>query len=210
MSSARAAEDLTARARIRDAAIDLFAEHGFATATVRDIAQRAGVSSGLLRHHFGSKEGLRDACDEWAMARAAELREQALSGGGLADETFLPSVHPETMRLQAYLVRSMMEGATTAMFERMVEAGEQWLAGAPVTTNDPRAFSAVIAAMKLGMFLMRDQLSHVLGSDVAEPAGHGRMLRAAIDIFAQPLLTAEQADQARAALDRIITPMEKS
>ncbi|RZU51792.1 TetR family transcriptional regulator [Krasilnikovia cinnamomea] len=206
MSSARAAEDLTARARIRDAAIDLFAEHGFAAATVRDIAQRAGVSSGLLRHHFGSKEGLRDACDEYAMARMSELRDQLFGDGHIADQNFLPSVHPETMRLQAYLVRSMMEGATTAMFERMVEAGEAWLAGVPVRTDDPRAFAAVIAAMKLGMFLLRDQLSHVLGGDVAEPAGHGRMLRAAIDIFAQPLLTADQADQARAALEEAQTP----
>src|SRR3954465_4118441 len=60
--------DLTARARIRDAAIELFAERGVEAATIRDIAQAAGASSGLLRHHFGSKEGLRDACDEFALS----------------------------------------------------------------------------------------------------------------------------------------------
>ena len=65
-------EDLTARARIRDAAIELFAERGIGSATIRDIAQAAGVSSGLVRHHFGSKDGLRRACDEYAMAEGRQ------------------------------------------------------------------------------------------------------------------------------------------
>jgi AcrR family transcriptional regulator len=202
--------DLTARARIRDAAIDQFAERGFATATVRDIALQAGVSSGLLRHHFGSKDGLREACDEYAMARVGELRDQMFTGGRLGDAAFLGSVHPEIMRLQAYLVRSMMEGTTTAMFERMVEAGEAWIAGNDIKASDPRAFSAVIAAMKMGMFLLRDQLSHVLGADVGTPGGQARVLHAAVDIFAQPLLTPEQADQARTALERLIIAEESA
>ena len=50
----RSAEDLTARARIRDAALALFAERGTDGATIRDIAKAAGVSGGLVRHHFGS------------------------------------------------------------------------------------------------------------------------------------------------------------
>ena len=50
--------DLTARARIRDAAIECFARQGFAV-SVRAIAAHAGVSPGLVIHHFGSKAGLR-------------------------------------------------------------------------------------------------------------------------------------------------------
>ena len=50
-----ALEDLTARARIRDAALVLFAERGTNSTTVRDIAKAAGVSGGLLRHHFGQR-----------------------------------------------------------------------------------------------------------------------------------------------------------
>jgi AcrR family transcriptional regulator len=203
-------EDLTARARIRDAAIDLFSERGIGGATIRDIAQKAGVSSGLLRHHFGSKEGLRDACDEYAMARLTELRERLLEGGALADQSFLGSVHPAAMRLQAYLVRSMIDGSTPAMFERMVEAGEAWLDGTDIKTVDPKAYSAVLVAMQMGMFLMREQLSQVLGVDASTPGGHSRVLRAALEIFAQPLVTDEQAAQAHMALDRIIISEEKS
>ena len=198
-------DDLTARARIRDAALSLFAERGVGPATIRDIAGRAGVSSGLLRHHFGSKEGLRDACDEFAMARLGALREQMLRGGGLADSAVLGTVHPEAMRLQAYLVRSMMDGSPAAevMFERMVQAGEEWLQGAPVQTADPRAYSAVLVAMQMGMFLMGEQIGRALDVDVLAPAGHLRLLRAAVEIFGQPLLTPEQAGQVAKVLDRL-------
>ena len=37
-------------------------------ATLRAVAARAGVSAALVLHHFGSKEGLRAACDEHLLA----------------------------------------------------------------------------------------------------------------------------------------------
>jgi AcrR family transcriptional regulator len=192
--------DLTARARIRDAAIALFTERGIAGATIRDIAEAAGVSSGLLRHHFGSKEGLRDACDEFAMARIAQLQmaftESQSLGGALA---------PDALALQQYTVRSLMDGSPrgSAMFEAAVQHGERWLAGTKLETSDPRAFVAVLGAMKLGMFLMRDQMTEALGEDVGELPGYLRMIRASLEIFSQPLLTPEQADEAMKALDRL-------
>lgn len=51
------------RERILDEAMRLFAEKGFDSVTVRDIAAEAEVSVGLINHHFGSKEGLREAVD---------------------------------------------------------------------------------------------------------------------------------------------------
>lgn len=50
-------EDWTARARIRDEALRLFAERGPDAGTVRDIASAVGVSPALLARHYGSKEG---------------------------------------------------------------------------------------------------------------------------------------------------------
>jgi AcrR family transcriptional regulator len=204
-------DDLTARARIRDAAIDLFAEKGIGPTTIRDIAQAAGVSSGLLRHHFGSKEGLRDACDEWVLARAGAMREQMLHRGGFADQSFIPSIHPEAMRMQAYLVRSMQDGspAAAAMFDRMVDVGEQWLPTTDIRSADPRAYSAVLAAMKMGMYLLSEHIGRAIGDDTASPAGHSRILRAAVEIFTQPMLSPDQAAQAIAALDRLAAPSEE-
>ena len=50
--------DRTAKARIRDAAIECYAFHGD-DCTARMVAEKAGVSPGLVIHHFGSMEGLR-------------------------------------------------------------------------------------------------------------------------------------------------------
>jgi AcrR family transcriptional regulator len=46
------------RAAILDAARAAFAERGFAKATIRDVARRAGVTHGLVMLHFASKEQL--------------------------------------------------------------------------------------------------------------------------------------------------------
>jgi TetR/AcrR family transcriptional regulator, regulator of cefoperazone and chloramphenicol sensitivity len=197
-------EDLTARARIRDAALRLFAERGIDGATIRDIAAAAGVSSGLVRHHFGSKEALRDACDSYAMDRMNRIREQMFAEGRLADQSFMGSVHPTTMLLQAYLVRSMMDGsdAAASMFDEMVELGERWLAGQRIESPDLRAYAAVLVAMQLGVFLMREQLSRALGEDVGTPAGHARMMSGFVDVFSNPLLTPDQTAQIHAAMER--------
>jgi len=44
------------RKRILDAAIRVFAEHGYHASRVGDIAEDAGVAHGLLYHYFASKE----------------------------------------------------------------------------------------------------------------------------------------------------------
>jgi AcrR family transcriptional regulator len=46
------------RAAIVAAALDLFREHGYDAATMRAIAERAGVSTGNAYYYFGSKEEL--------------------------------------------------------------------------------------------------------------------------------------------------------
>ena len=40
------------------AATLLFAQKGYVRATVRELAKQAGCSQGLIRHHFGDKQGL--------------------------------------------------------------------------------------------------------------------------------------------------------
>jgi AcrR family transcriptional regulator len=46
------------RAAILAAACEVFNERGYARATIREIAHRAGVTHGLVMRHFGSKEQL--------------------------------------------------------------------------------------------------------------------------------------------------------
>ena len=46
------------RQKILDAALDLFRERGFDAATMRDIAARAGVATGLAYYYFASKDAI--------------------------------------------------------------------------------------------------------------------------------------------------------
>ncbi|MGW0180514.1 TetR family transcriptional regulator [Nocardia sp. NPDC003345] len=124
----RSSDDLSTRARIRDAALVLFGEQGFGVG-VRAIASAAGVSPGLVNHHFGSKEGLRRECDDRIRAVIRESKLSFMdrpSAGNLLQQLgeideFAPVI--------AYMVRSFQAGGelATALFEHMVEDAQQYL-----------------------------------------------------------------------------------
>ena len=198
-----APEDLTAKARLRDAALRLFAERGIEATSVRDIANTAGVSGGLVRHHFGSKEALRDACDAYALAQLVRLKQQAVSGGQALGPEFLSATQPV---LLGYFVRSMLDGSPSSpeMFSQMVGLAEDWLAANhPDGIADRHAYGAVLVAMELGAWMLRDQLSAALGADVLEPEGQLRMARAKVEFYSTPLLSAEMAATARSTIDHL-------
>ncbi|MFI6438408.1 TetR/AcrR family transcriptional regulator [Streptomyces sp. NPDC050759] len=67
-----AKSDLTGRARLRETALELFAERGFEATSTRAVAAAAGLSPALVTRHFGSKEGLRAAVDEYVLDRITE------------------------------------------------------------------------------------------------------------------------------------------
>ncbi len=52
------------RLRIIEAAIELFGERGFESASTREIAARAGVNAPALQYYFENKEGVYRACAE--------------------------------------------------------------------------------------------------------------------------------------------------
>src|SRR2546428_5669021 len=73
--------DLTAAARIRNAALRHFAARGVAATSIRDVARAARVSPGLVQHHFRAKARLRRAVDEFVIRRALEAFGIPISGG---------------------------------------------------------------------------------------------------------------------------------
>jgi AcrR family transcriptional regulator len=64
-------DDLTAAARIRNAALEGFADRGIAATSIRWIAATAGVSPGLVQYHYPTKEALREAVDSYVLQVAA-------------------------------------------------------------------------------------------------------------------------------------------
>lgn len=60
------------RSRLLEAAVDTLREHGYAGASARAVADRAGVNQGLIFYHFGSVQGLLlAALDRVSAARRA-------------------------------------------------------------------------------------------------------------------------------------------
>lgn len=73
----RNAEDT--RARVLDTAARLFNERGYRGATMRSIAQAAGIEAGSLYYHFGSKEELLNMVFELCMGEALNAVKQAVA-----------------------------------------------------------------------------------------------------------------------------------
>lgn len=170
--------DLTARARIRDVAIRRFGRDGFAATPVRRIAADARVSAALVVHHFGSKQGLIEACDGHTMAVARQAGRAEGAGPMLS-----------------YLARAMVErpADTAAMFDEIVDTTERRLAeqGARPTV-DQRLRAVVLVCMELGGFALHTQLSRHLGADPFEPDGMGRLGEAMGEVLMNGLFDEEK------------------
>ncbi|MFG1927103.1 TetR/AcrR family transcriptional regulator [Cryptosporangium sp. NPDC048952] len=199
-------DDLTARARIRQAALAQFADVGFQKATIRSIAAEAGVSPGLLRHHFGSKEALRDAVDAYVMDEIRRANDDASSASKTGN--FASSVDRDALRpFQRYFARGLLDGSPTIaiMFDQIAAMTTQWIAAADETRTDQpltdhHTRGALYTAMVLGIPLLHEHLSRVLGVDILSDDGDRRVAMAMLDIYSHVLISTELAEQARAAL----------
>src|SRR5947199_3977070 len=67
------------RARILDAAMNLFRRQGFEEATMREIAAEAGVATGAAYYYFDSKDAIVLAFYDRAQREMEPLVEQALA-----------------------------------------------------------------------------------------------------------------------------------
>ena len=160
----RSVDDRTAIARIRDAAIEQFGQHGF-NVGLRAIGEAAGVSAALVIHHFGSKDGLRKACDDYIAEEIREAKSESLQttdpATWLAQMAEIESYAP----LMAYLVRSMQSGSQLAksFWHRMIENAEQYMedgvrAGTIKPSRDPRARAKYLGLAGGGGFLLYLQM----------------------------------------------------
>jgi len=111
------------------AALDCIAEGGTRTATVRAIADRAGVTPGLIRHYFRTKEDLLGEAYQTLMARMTDASLSVLTaapGDPLARlAAFVeaavtpPVVDPRAMALWAGFIHMVQnDPATRAVHQR--------------------------------------------------------------------------------------------
>ncbi|OCB58759.1 TetR family transcriptional regulator [Mycobacterium malmoense] len=187
--------DLTAAARIRDAAIEQFGERGFGVG-LRAIAEAAGVSAALVIHHFGSKEGLRKACDDYIAEEIRTSKSEALRSKDPATWFAQMAEIESYAPMMAYLVRSMQSGGDLAnmLWRRMIDNAEEYLdegvrAGTIKPSRDPRARARYLGITGGGAFLLYLQM-HETPTDVrAVLRDYAReMVLPALEIYTEGLM----------------------
>lgn len=187
--------DLTAAARIRDAAIEQFGQHGFGVG-LRTIAEAAGVSAGLVIHHFGSKEGLRKACDDYAAEEIRSTKSAALKSNDPATWLSQMAEIESYAPLMGYLVRSMQSGGELAkiLWHKMIDDAEQYLqdgvrAGTVRPSRDPHARARYLALAGGGAFLLYLQMQESPTDLRAVLRNYARdMTLPALEVFTEGLL----------------------
>jgi AcrR family transcriptional regulator len=203
-----APNDRTARAVIRDEALRLFAGHGPDAVTVRQIATAAGVSPGLVIHHFGSKDGLREAVDAHVLAMFETMLGELTTGdlydpgaaGPLAETVmrYLPPGSP----VPGYLRRLLLSGGDRGreLFRRLYQGSRTALdamseAGLAAPGADPAVRAAILMSNDLAVLLLREQLADVLGEDPLSAAGMARWGREMLTIYAAGLMAAPHGNE---------------
>ncbi|WP_227497128.1 TetR family transcriptional regulator [Planctomonas psychrotolerans] len=204
-------EDATTRSRIRDASVLLFGRVGFEKASIRAIAESAGVSPALVLHHFGSKERLRDECDRYivdeVMGRNDELGHGDLAATmqrWLADiDTFRPSLD--------YLSRMITDGSEHGdrLFDQLVSRTESMLAagaadGSMHESSDPRMTAVIVATHGLLPLIFERHIGRVLGeSGGLTESAIRRMTLPTLELYTRGLYTSDAVlEAARTALAR--------
>jgi AcrR family transcriptional regulator len=167
--------DRTTKARIRDAAIESFAEHGVPSTTVRKVAAVAGVSPGLVIHHFDSMDGLRHACDEYVVSIIREQKKKAMSSGPNLD-VLAALRDAEFDSLLAYLARVLVDDsdAVADLVDDLVRDAEGYIedgvkAGMLIPSADPRGRAVVLMMWSLGALVLHRHLERLTGVDLTNP-----------------------------------------
>ena len=192
------------RTNIVDAAVELFARHGFRGTTTRELAASTGVTEPVLYQHFETKRGLYDAILEskstpdGVQSFFSTIKEIAESGDNRAYFTFLGNClldwYVQDPRYARLLMFSALEGhelsdlfyqRTVAVFydvvtshiQRQIECG-RFHSAEPLLAA--RLFAGMIAHQ--GVIFAIYHPGHL-------PASKEKIVQTAVDIFLRGIET---------------------
>jgi AcrR family transcriptional regulator len=166
------------RARIIEHAADLFAEEGYARASIRDLAFRTGLSSGAIYGTFRGKADLLAAVVDATIASDVEALPLAVMQQTLPDIDAYQYEHPaQRERLRGLLldaavaartepeVREQLHDAMEPHLDMATEAHDEWRDRAGVDPDlDMRALVLLIWSADLGLAVL-----DAMGVDLPDP-----------------------------------------
>jgi TetR/AcrR family transcriptional regulator, regulator of cefoperazone and chloramphenicol sensitivity len=194
-------DDATTRARIRDAAIALFGRDGFRETTIRGIASEVGVSAALVLHHFGSKDGLRAACNDHILAEVRKPGESIGSGDGPEASSIIRdwlSRTDEHRPWLLYISRLLADGSEVGdqLFDQLVAYTERVFAdgiadGSVRESSDPHMRAVTLTAYSMSALLLGRQFGRTVGATELTNEAAARMAIPTLELFTHGVYTTD-------------------
>ncbi len=196
-------ENLSGKDRLLRSAMKLFGESGFDGVSVRDIAADADVSVGLIKHHYGSKEGLRQAVDEYFIHKFEsfygddEQHVEDLPGSEALStvDNWVASVADEWPVFSRYFRRALLEETSwgAALFRRYFElvrgSIDRMDAQGRIRPEVDRLWLPFLFIfLETGTVLMDPYIEKVLGRSGYDPDLWRRRYRAYSDMIARGIM----------------------
>lgn len=189
MFNAGGTDDRTTAARIRDAAIARFADVGFEKATVRAIAEDAGVSPGLVLHHFGSKEELRRVCDEYVVAEYSRIKADTAAAANTDPFAAIAALRLDSP-IPRYFLRSLRDGSPAAarLFDSLVQESVRLMQmsvdlGQIRPSENLYDITVILVSWQFGALLLQNHVARLFGLDPFSREMTQRQTRALLEVL---------------------------
>jgi AcrR family transcriptional regulator len=167
---------------------------------VRAIAEDVGVSAALVIHHFGSKDGLRRACDEYILGEITAQGDE-IGGGGpgtsAAIARWLGDIDLHRPWLD-YFSRLLTDGTELGdrLFDEIVAYTEKMFAdgvaaGSIRESSDPHMRAVVLTAYGLSSLVFERQIGRAIGEDGLNTTTGQRIAIPALELFTHGLYTSD-------------------
>lgn len=171
----RSSDDRTTVARIRDAAVTEFAANGIAGTSIRTIAATAGVSPGLVIHHFGSKDELRAACDEFVAASVRHTKRKAMAEGAAFDPLAAMRAQGDGPPISKYIAKTLVDGSphVADLVDEIVDDAVAYMevgvaTGMMKPSRYPKERAAILTMWTLGGLVLHEHLERLIGIDITD------------------------------------------
>ena len=184
--------------RIRAAALTSFGAHGTAATTMRAVAASAGVSLGLVQHHFANKAGLIEAVDEYVTRLVITTMSEPLSELPVDSVAEIGNrvtrILAEQPDVADYLGRALIDGSPVGakLFDTLVQMGiarwQQRIERGEARADIDVTWAAIDAlVLALGAISFRSHLDRHLTEPFTTPAQLDRWRRAVDELLREGL-----------------------
>jgi AcrR family transcriptional regulator len=179
----------TARARIQDVALDLFIEEGYDKTSLREIAERLGVTKAALYYHFPTKQDILSSMIDDRVERLKALIEWG------REQPRTEETRREVVRRYADMLQGGRHFKIMQFFERNQTVAKTLQSGDAMRTqmidlvdllSDPTDPPALQLRRSIAIFAIHASWFVFSNRDVSEETSRDAGLKVALDLVSDP------------------------